>query len=281
MDGKQKTTPAQYAAQHERARSQFGAVAAQYAVSHTHAYGESLGRLVEMAQPGPEDRVLDVGTGAGHAAFAFAPYVAEVVASDITEEMLAQVRRGAQQRELANIVTTIAAAEALQFPPGSFQIVLSRVAAHHFADPQAFMRSAFRVTAPGGILAFSDTISPDDDAAVDAWLTEIEHLRDPSHVRDWSAREWQQMAEAAGYSPEAQDTTGTRAWQTFEEWTQRMNVPPDRYARLVALFSAAPPAAREWAHLEPAPEPQRFAWGFPQIVAIYRKEQLSIGDVRR
>jgi ubiquinone/menaquinone biosynthesis C-methylase UbiE len=260
------------AAQHERARQQFGAVAEKYATSAVHAEGLSLQLMVEMARPKPADRVLDVGTGAGHTAFAFAPHVASVVASDITEEMLDQVRRGVAQRGLANVTAFgPAPAENLPFPDVSFELVLSRTAAHHFADPQAFVRSAFRVTAPGGALAFCDTISPDDDPATDAWLDEIERVRDPSHVRDWSTREWREMAEAAGYAVEAEDPSSDRAWLTLDDWTGRMNVPPHRYARLRELFATASDAARSWIVLEPRPAPQVYAFGLPKLIAVYRK----------
>jgi len=259
-------------AQHEKARQQFGAVAEKYVTSKVHAEGESLQLMVEMAKPRPTARVLDVGTGAGHTAFAFAPHVASVVASDITEQMLEQVRRGIAQRGLANVTTAgPAPAEDLPFPDASFELVLCRTAAHHFADAQAFMRSAFRVTTPGGALVFCDTIAPDDDPATDAWLDEIERVRDPSHVRDWSTREWRQMAEAAGYVTGAEDPTSDRAWLTLDDWTGRMNVPRDRYARLLELFTNATEAQKQWVVLEPRPEPEVYAFGLPKLIAVYRK----------
>lgn len=265
--------PADVAAQHERARRQFGPVAERYVTSAVHAEGASLQLMVDLAHPRPADRVLDVGTGAGHCAFAFAPHVAAVVASDITAEMLAQVRRGAAQRGLANVTAAgPAPAEDLPFAAAAFQIVTCRTAAHHFADVRAFVRSAYRVTAPGGALVFCDTIAPDGDPATDSWLDEIERVRDPSHVRDWSAREWRQMAEAAGYVTEREDTTSDRAWLTFDDWTGRMNVPPEGLARLADLFERATPAQRAWIALDPRPEPQRYAFGLPKLIALYRKE---------
>jgi protein-L-isoaspartate O-methyltransferase len=54
------------------------------AAAAVHAQGPGLARLVELTQPQPEWRVLDVATGAGHTAFAFAPFVREVTAVDIT-----------------------------------------------------------------------------------------------------------------------------------------------------------------------------------------------------
>ena len=80
-------------------QEQFGATAAHYLTSKPHAKGKSLERLVELAKPQPAWRVLDVATGAGHTAYAFAPHVARVWATDITEEMLALVRDEIEKRK--------------------------------------------------------------------------------------------------------------------------------------------------------------------------------------
>ena len=84
-------------------RSQFGAAAADYATSDVHAKGESLARIVILTEPQPEWRVLDVATGAGHLAAAFAPHVASVIASDITTEMLREAAKLASSRNLTNM----------------------------------------------------------------------------------------------------------------------------------------------------------------------------------
>ena len=72
-------------------QQQFGAHAAAYATSVVHAKGASLGRLVELVKPESHWQALDIATGAGHTAAAFAPHVARVIASDITDEMLDEI----------------------------------------------------------------------------------------------------------------------------------------------------------------------------------------------
>jgi hypothetical protein len=46
--------------------------------------------VVDLAEPKPEDVVLDIATGAGHTALALSPYVTEVNAYDMTEPMFAE-----------------------------------------------------------------------------------------------------------------------------------------------------------------------------------------------
>ena len=124
---------------------QFGAHAAGYATSPVHAKGASLQRLVEVVKPETHWRALDVATAAGHTALAFAPYVAHVTATDITDEMLAEAEKLASARGTANITTAKADAQALPFADASFDLVTCRIAAHHFPDIPQFATEVWRV----------------------------------------------------------------------------------------------------------------------------------------
>ena len=112
-------------------------------------------------RPQPDWQVLDVATGAGHTALAFAPLVERVVASDITDEMLAQAAKLAAARGLTNVETAHAEAGELPFADASFDLVTCRLAAHHFPDPAAFVAAAWRVLKPGGTFALVDNVGPD------------------------------------------------------------------------------------------------------------------------
>src|SRR5689334_164940 len=79
---------------------QFGAVAANYVTSAVHRGGPDLDAMLAAAGARGGERVLDAGCGTGHTALAFAPHVAEVVGVDLTEAMLEQGRRLAEQRGL-------------------------------------------------------------------------------------------------------------------------------------------------------------------------------------
>src|SRR5947207_174991 len=134
-------------------QEQFGATAAHYLTSKPHAKGKSLERLVELVQPQPAWRALDVATGAGHTAYAFAPHVARVWATDITEEMLAVVRDEIGQRKLGNVRVAYAKAESLPFEDQTFDLVTSRIAPHHFDSIADFLDEERRqadVSADGG-----------------------------------------------------------------------------------------------------------------------------------
>jgi ubiquinone/menaquinone biosynthesis C-methylase UbiE len=229
-------------------QQKFGEAAADYAASAVHAKGESLARLVALVEPKPHWRVLDVATGAGHTALAFAPYVRVVTATDITLPMLAQARRLAQARGLTNIRTAEGRAEDIPFPDTSFDLVACRLAAHHFEDQAAFVRETFRVLMPGGFFALVDNIGPDaaslsgrsesELAACDRAYNALERLRDPSHARCLGLAEWTALIERAGFAATHSEQMDQDI--EFGPWTDRMRCSDSTRTRLAALLKQEP-----------------------------------------
>ena len=148
-------------------QQKFGAAAADYAASLVHAAGPSLAWLVGAIETKPTWRVLDIATGAGHTALAFAPKVAKVTASDITPEMLAETRRLAKERRLSNVVATRASADDLPFPDTSYNLVTCRWVSHQAGDAhhQRNARSLLekRVLAPEVMFAQLETVVAQDN----------------------------------------------------------------------------------------------------------------------
>jgi ubiquinone/menaquinone biosynthesis C-methylase UbiE len=211
----------------------FGEATAEYAASAVHARGASLARLVELVDPKPSWRVLDVATGAGHTALAFAPRVARVTASDVTDAMLVEAKKLAKARGLVNFRTARARAEDLPFPDMSFDLVTCRLAAHHFENTGAFAEEAFRVLVPNGVFALVDNVSPNsrDWPAV---YNDFEKLRDPSHGRCLALSEWAALLEDAGFAVEHSEHMDQDI--EFDPWVQRMRCAGSTIARLKALL---------------------------------------------
>jgi ubiquinone/menaquinone biosynthesis C-methylase UbiE len=138
--------------------------------------------LFERLELQPDDLVLDVAAGTGHVARRFAPDVRAVVAVDATGAMLEQGWIEAKRAALRNVVFMQADASALPFMDGSFDVVVSRFAVHHFEDPAVQIGEMRRVLRPGGRLAVADLIS-DPDPAIAERQNDLERLRDPSHTR--------------------------------------------------------------------------------------------------
>lgn len=222
-------------------REQFGAVAAAYAVSAYHAKGPDLAAMVAAAGLTGVERVLDMGCGAGHSAIAAAARAAHVTALDVTPEMLEVAARLATERGLTNMTFQQGDVSALPFADASFDVVTSRVSAHHYADPASALAEAFRVLRPGGRFLLVDTIVP-EDATLDTFSNCFELLRDSSHVRNWRATEWLRMLKSSGFEPTLLDRYVIRL--EGANWVERMRTPANKVAMLRALFREANPAIR-------------------------------------
>lgn len=231
----------------QRVREQFTAGAEAYVTSEIHAKGLSLDRLLELAQPQPEWRVLDVATGAGHTAIKFAPHVRQVVATDITLRMLELTAAMARDRGLVDVETVAADAEKLSFAGESFDLITCRLAAHHFPALAEFMTESARLLRPGGLLAIVDNVVPGgrqrgkkgrEAQNAGRYINAFETLRDPSHVRCLSLYGWQQHFIQAGFRLKHQEVADKML--DFYDWTARMHVQPADEVRLEAMLRQAP-----------------------------------------
>ena len=229
-------------------QEQFGPVASAYVTSAVHAGGPDLEAMVAAGNLQGTEQVLDVATGAGHTALAFARQAAEVTAFDLTAAMLATAQNLAAEQGVTNIAFVAGDAEALPFPDASFDIVTCRYAAHHFPHPAQAAKEWARVLKPSGRLLLVDIVSP-DDATSDTMLNTAEILRDPSHVRDHTVGQWFTMLGDAGLT--VTDAGRFPLRLDFTNWTTRMRTPEAAAAQIRTLFANAPASVQESLRLEP------------------------------
>jgi SAM-dependent methyltransferase len=233
--GPNKTKPHETKSHEALVGGQFGARAAAYLGSVVHAQGADLQALADLVRGKGEVRVLDLGCGAGHVSFHVAPEVGEVVACDLSPEMLEVVAHSASERGLSNIKMHQGIAENLPFADGSFDYVFSRYSAHHWHDLDAGLREVARVLKRGGTVAIVDSLSP-GVPLLDTYLQAVEILRDPSHVRSYSRTEWDAALARAGLMPGASHHFRLR--MKFAVWTERMRTPKVQLDAIRALQQA-------------------------------------------
>jgi len=114
--------------------------------SYVWRYGQERRlNLINRYAPLAGKRILDVGCGLGMYVRAFHRFSDEVYGVDIDPEKIAEARR-----ELPNVY--VASAEALPFPDGFFDVVLSHEVLEHLGDDRKGVEEASRVLKPGGRL---------------------------------------------------------------------------------------------------------------------------------
>src|SRR5262249_10079529 len=122
-----------------RARAQFGPAADRYVSDPIHVEGDELSRMIELARLTGAERVLDVATGGGHTALAFAAHVQKVVALDLTPAMLAAAARFIGERGVDNGGFQVGDGEGLPVSDGGFDVGAAGLRPRHFPRPGRFL----------------------------------------------------------------------------------------------------------------------------------------------
>ena len=178
----------------QQIRDQFTRQAVPFATAAEIRNEEWLHRIVETAQAGPTDTVLDVACGPGLLACAFARVTKHVTGVDATPKMLEQASALQRQLGLDNLTWHQGEVPPLPYPDAHFTIVSTRFAFHHLLEPLEVLKEMRRVCRAGGRIVVVDSAPARDRA--DAF-NRMERLRDPSHVRALPAEELRALFAAA------------------------------------------------------------------------------------
>jgi SAM-dependent methyltransferase len=217
-------------------RDQFTRQATPFSTAAPIANEAALKLIVDAAQAGPADEVLDVACGGGIVVCAFAPLVKHATGIDMTQAMLERARTLAAEKGIANVTWREGEVEHLPFADGRFTIVVTRFAMHHFLDPAAVFREMVRVCVPAGRIVVVDTYTSDEPAKADAF-NRLEQLRDPSHARSLTLPELKGLFRTAGLADprvnfyELPDTVTNLLARSFPN--------PGDEAKIIDMFTAA------------------------------------------
>jgi ubiquinone/menaquinone biosynthesis C-methylase UbiE len=113
--------------------------------------------LIAAADIQPGQSILDIGGGSGEPSLTLSTIVGEsgrVTYTDPAAGMVNTARDEADRRGLSNITFQQSTAERLSFPDNTFDVVVGRLSAMFFVDPESALREILRVTKPGGRIAF-------------------------------------------------------------------------------------------------------------------------------
>jgi SAM-dependent methyltransferase len=183
-----------------------------YRDSPTHRKGPDLDLLVEWCEPEEGVKALDVATGGGHVARRLREEGCQVVTLDPSPGMQPDV---------------IAGAEELPFADGSFDVVVSRIAPHHFVDVRGAVAEMERVS--NRLVVIEDTLYSSEQHE------EAERLRDPTHVRNYTEDEWRGFLEEAGL--EIEQVECCEKIHPLEAWLARTGCEGEEAERVKGLLA--------------------------------------------
>jgi SAM-dependent methyltransferase len=181
-----------------------------YRDSPAHREGEDLDLVVEWAAGA--ETALDVATGGGHVARRLREAGIDVVSLDPAPGMQPDV---------------VSRGEDIPFAARSFDVVVCRVAAHHFEDVEKAMSEMARVS--------RDSVIVVDNLFLDDRAEEADRLRDPSHVRNYTEREWRELFDAVGLRIE--ELRRLPKPIEVEPWLERAGTPDEDAARVRDLLA--------------------------------------------
>jgi len=216
-------------------RQEFTQQAQSYAASPLTINPDRLAALVQAVHPAPGARVLDVATGPGYVAAEFTAAGCEVVGLDLTPALLTLAEQVRQERGLTdNLHFQLGEAEHLPFAEQTFDIVVSRYALHHFADPQSVLTEMTRVCRQQGTVVIQDLIVSEFPTRA-AYQNHLEVLRDTSHTRALPLSELLELFTAC--SLEIEQVVTENLLQELEAWLTTAHTSPDRAEQVHALVA--------------------------------------------
>jgi len=214
-------------------REEFTRQATAYAANPLIADPEQVARLVHAVRPASQDRVLEVATGPGYVAMGFAAVAREVVGVDLTEAPLAIAEQRRLEQGLHNVRFQLADAARLPFADGEFDVVVCRLAFHHFEQPPRMLREMVRVCTPQGTVAVEDIVVSEHPAR-GAYQNRFENLRDPSHTAAFSLSMLLKLFTDAGL--EVNHVSTNDRVQVAERWMANAHTPADRAVQVRHLI---------------------------------------------
>jgi ubiquinone/menaquinone biosynthesis C-methylase UbiE len=201
---------------------EFGRQAAVMATAPAFNEERTLSLITDAMGPPPVDRVLEVACGPGIVAQAIAPFATELHCIDATPEMILLAKERLARAGKGHVTFHEAFAEDLPFGDDAFDVVVTRLSFHHFADLQKVLAEFHRVLRPQGRLVVADIISSKDPEESHLHNA-LEQLRDPTHVAMLSRQAFHIALRQGGFKSLFEHTWEQQ--RSFSEWAKIISMP--------------------------------------------------------
>ena len=175
---------------YDTVKQSFKKQAKKFAAYHM-SKGEYTDYLIQKIGAKENEHALEIAAGTCICGRALAPFVKDITCLDLTEEMLAQGKKLAEETQIKNIYFQTGNAEELPYQAETFDLVITRLSFHHFTNPQKPFQEMQRVLKKGGKMIVWDMEATEEPLR--EINDKIEKMRDPSHTRILSRKEFEKM----------------------------------------------------------------------------------------
>ena len=187
--------------------------------------------LIQRIGAEGNEHALEVAAGTCICGRALAPFVKDIICLDLTEEMLAQGRKLAEESRIENIYFETGNAEELPYEAETFDLVITRLSLHHFVNPEKPFREMQRVLKKGGKLIVWDMEATGE--SLRATDDKIEKMRDPSHTRILSREEFEKLFQK-DFTLECEESTLIPV--KLKSWMELTDTPEEIQEKIVELM---------------------------------------------
>lgn len=189
--------------------------------------------LIQKIAATGKEHALEVAAGTCICGRALAPFVKDITCLDLTEEMLAQGKKLANESKINNISFQLGNAEKLPYEAESFDLVITRLSLHHFDNPEKPFQEMQRVLKKGGRLVVWDMEATEE--SLREMDDKIEKMRDPSHTRILSREEFEKLFQK-NFVLQCEETTLVPV--NLKSWMNLTDTPKDTQREITDLMKA-------------------------------------------
>ncbi|HEY9063205.1 MAG TPA: methyltransferase domain-containing protein [Pseudobacteroides sp.] len=147
----------QYSASEGEVKDFFNDVASKWEELRQDYYDESIkNKLIDLDIINSNMLVVDLGAGDGYISREVSKIARQVIAVDISAEMLKELKRKAAGEGIKNIQTVESDGLEVPIPEASGDVVCASMYLHHIADPELAIKEMNRILKPGGKVFLAD-----------------------------------------------------------------------------------------------------------------------------
>jgi len=146
-----------YSSSEAETRDFFDKIAPEWEKIRGSYYDESIkSKIFEMGILDKNYTVMDIGCGDGYISRAVARSVNNVIAVDISREMLKSLEEKAKGSGIENIQTIESDGQDVPVEDGSIDIIFASMYLHHIEEPDIAVKEMRRLLKPGGMVFLAD-----------------------------------------------------------------------------------------------------------------------------